>query len=286
MAEKLRVAVLALLALLAAAPAAGEPTAEEIARRAYEVYGGDDAFSRLHFSFEAEGRKASRLTVVMGFKRGGGDGVDYRVIMFNEHPPDTRDVGFLGTFYREDTGREAEMWLYLPELRVSRRLTTHSHEHHGHAGHGPAEDAVDEFSVSELDHEELMPRWPDLDDHRLLGVEEIEGGAAYVLESVPRDPHSSAYARRVQWIGRDEPLPRRIEYYDEDGSLVKTQTLEWRRLDEAWVWGRVVAVNHLTGARTVLEQTDVRINAGLPDSLFARRALSLGASTFAGRAAR
>jgi hypothetical protein len=261
--------------------------ADTIMQRAYELYGGDDAFSRLYFHFEFDQGRTSTVSLVMGFKRDAADGAaDYRVIMFNESPPDRKDTGFLGIFYRPDAGREDEMWLYLPELRSTRRLThahpqrDHDHGHIGHLRHGADSD---EFSISELDHEELMPRWPGLDRHRLLGVEDHEGQPAYRIESTPRDPASSAYGKRVQWIDREDALLVRIEYHDPAGRLVKTQTQSWRRHGEAWVWERVVAVNHASGNRTVLEQADVLVNLGLPDELFSRRVLGRGAKSFEGR---
>lgn len=283
MAVLLRVVLVASLwccAVSAASGASGAPAAaHDLVERAYDLYGGDDAFARLHFTFVHPDGAASRVSLVMGFRV--EEGGTRRVIMFNEFPPDTRNIGFLGAFHPPDAGREDEMWLYLPELRSSRRLTPAAHDHgHHHAG---ATESVDEFSDSELDHEELVPRWPGLDRHVLEGRDTIDGVEAFVVASVPLDPATSAWSRRVQWITA-EGVPLRIEYYRPAERRVKTQDIAWRRVDDAWVWERVVAVNHLSGARTELEQTDIRINPGLPERLFTRRALALGADAFSGRA--
>lgn len=266
--------------------------ADAIMQRAYELYGGEDSFSRVHFHFEFDQGRSSTVSLVMGFRRDpAGSDVDYRVIMFNESPPDRKDTGFLGLFYRPGAGKEDEMWLYLPELRTTRRLM-HQHvapdPHEGHelAGHMRHGVNPDEFAVSELDHEELMPRWPGHDRHRLTAVEEYEGRPVYRIESTPIDAATSVYGRRVQWIDREDALPLRIEYHEPGGRHVKTQTMTWRLVGEAWVWERVVAVNHVNGNRTVLEQADVRVNIGLPDDLFSRRVLSRGAKSFEGRVER
>lgn len=289
-----RIAVCLMLPLISAPVCAQEaPDAEDAAslmQRAYEVSGGNDSFSRIRFHFEFDRGRSSSATLVMAFRRGSGD-VDYRVIMFSESPPDHKDTGFLGVFYRPGAGKEDEMWLYLPELRSTRRLThsqpSHAHDHgHDMTGHMRHGESPDEFSVSELDHEELMPRWPGLDDHRLIALEDYEGRLAWKIESTPRDPATSVYGRRVHWVDREHALLLRIEYHEPGGRHVKTQTQQWRSHGGDWLWERVVAINHLNGNRTVLEQSDVRVNAGLPDELFSRRVLSRGAGSFAGRVER
>lgn len=280
MAVLMRVVLVASLSLCAV-PGASDPLpdANELVRRAHDLYGGDDAFARLHFDFDRPGGDSSRVSLVMGF-RVEANGIR-RVIMFNEYPPDTRNIGFLGTFHPPETGRADELWLYLPELRQSRRLTPATH--HEHAHHADSMDSVDEFTDSQLDHEELVPRWPGLDRHTLQGSDTVDGRDAYIVESVPIHAATSAWSRRVQWITA-EGVPLRIEYYSPADRRVKTQTFAWRRIGDAWLWERVVAVNHLNGARTELEQTDVRINSGLPARLFTRRALALGADAFTSRA--
>lgn len=281
------VAVFALLSSLSAHAQDAVPVdeAESVMWRAYEIYGGDDTFSRLNFHFDLDGGKTSTASLVMGFKRDGDSNAGYRVIMFNELPPDRKDVGFLGVFHDPAAGKEDDMWLYLPDLRSTRRLThqapdTHGGDDHGHMGHMRHEGISDEFTVSELNHEELMPRWPAFDRHRLLALEEIDGAPAWKIESVPRDPASSTYGKRIQWIDRENFLMLRIEYHDDVGRLVKTQNQSWRRYGDAWLWDRISAIDHASGRTTVLEQADVQVNLGLPDSLFSRRVLTRGGKSF------
>ncbi len=266
--------------------------AESVMWRAYEVYGGDDTFSRLSFQMEIDGGKTSTVSLVMGFKRDAGEDAGYRVIMFNELPPDRKDIGFLGVFHDPALGKEDEMWLYLPELRSTRRLTHQiqsndgrSGHDHGHMGHMRHDSVSDEFSASALNHEELMPRWPGFDRHRMLAIEDIDGRPAYKIESIPLDPESSTYGKRIQWIDRENALLLRIEYHDVAGTLVKTQTQTWRQNGDAWLWDRVTAVDHASGRRTLLEHTDVQVNLGLPDDLFSRRVLTRGGKAFEGRIA-
>lgn len=280
-------AALFALALAAAAAAASpESDAARIMQRAFEVSGGDDAVSRLRFRFEYDGGKTAALSVLMAFKRyPAGTEMASRVIMFNESPPDRKDVAYLGWFFRPEQRRGAEQWLYLPELRQTRKLTRRARDRAGAALDIKRRPDGDEFAVSEIDEEELAPRDPSLDRHTLRGEETLDGRPVYVVESVPREAASSSYGKFVTWIARDGSLPLRVDYYNRRQDRVKTLTFDWTRVGTAWVWERVTAVNPVNGNRTVLEQTDVRVDLGLPDELFTRRMLDLGGDAFARRVA-
>lgn len=261
--------------------AAAAPAAGEIVTRAYENYSGDDFVSRLSFTLEYDDNKTDRLSMLMAYKRYDGEnGLDSKVIMFNEFPPDKKDIAFLAWIYRPGAGREDEMWLYLPELRQIRKLG-HKHDAHSHE-----DQSSDAFSVSELNREELTPRRPGLDRHRLLGEGTVDGRPVYKIESTPREPDSSTYSELVQWISKDIFLPLRIDYYDDVGTLLKTQTIDWTRQGDAWVWEKVTAVNHVNDNRTILDQSRIQINTGLPDRLFSKRVMKRGAQSFLARVRR
>lgn len=285
--SRLAVAALLVFSAATAAAAAGAADADRIAQRAYEVRGGDDAYSRLRFSFEYDGGKTATLSLVMAFKRyPAAAGVESKVIMFNEYPPDKKDIAYLGWFYRPEQGRDTEQWLYLPELRQTRKLSRRPHDHDGAALGMKRRPEGDEFSVSELDEEELAPRDPRFDRHTLLGSEVLGGRAVYSVESVPRQVDSSSYGKFVAWIAQDDYLPLRVDYYNRHLTLVKTLTYSWRQVGGEWVWERVTAVNAITGNKTVVEQTDARVNLGLPDEMFAKRMLDQGGDSFVRRVER
>lgn len=275
-----RIALGACLLAVFTAAAAEEDVADRIMQRVYEVYGGDDAFSRLRFSFEYDGGKTGALALVMAYKRfPAAAGVESKVIMFNEFPPDKKDIAYLGWFYRAEQDRNADQWLYLPELRLTRKLTRKPRDYSA----TDRRTEGDEFSVSELDMEELVPRAPGLDRHTLLGSDTLGGRAVYTVESVPLAAGSSPYGKFVSWIAKDGYLPLRVDCYNRDLNHVKTLSFEWSRIGDAWVWDRVEAVNRVNGNRTVLEQTDIHVNLGLPDDMFAKRALDQGGDSFAHR---
>ncbi|MFQ5486863.1 MAG: outer membrane lipoprotein-sorting protein [Gammaproteobacteria bacterium] len=262
------------LLLLPTVVYAAAPGADEIIRRSQTLDSGKDLFSRLTFTIETRDGEHKKFTLLMAYKNYAGEkGVQSKVIMFNQYPPDTRDVSFMAWLYTPALQKKDDMWLYLPQLRTVRKLS-HHHDPHHHK-----KDNEDEFSLSELQRFELQPRDITLDRHKLAALETLDGRETYKVVSTPIDPASSRYASMVRWITSDDYLPVRIDYLDQSGRTVKRQTIAWTRIGDAWLWEEVSAVNLQTGNRTQLRQSDIKVNRGLPDNVFTKRFMKRGAGT-------
>ncbi|HFD91663.1 MAG TPA: outer membrane lipoprotein-sorting protein [Gammaproteobacteria bacterium] len=256
------------------------PNAQQIMARAYQVYAGDDMVSRLTFTLR-DGETEKKLGLRMAYKSyGGKKGLQSKTIMFNEFPPDKRDISFLAWIYTPEKNRKDDMWLYLPELRTVRKLT-HQHKAGKHGHHD--KDSEDEFSLSELQRFELQPRDPALDHHELQGTEHVDGQPVYKILSTPRDDKDAPFGKIVYDITTDHYLPVRATYYDARGAVIKRLTMEWTPVGKAWIWKRVMAVNPNNGHETILEQDDVKLNTGLSDNIFTKRFMKLGARTLMSR---
>lgn len=261
--------VMAALAAMHKAPTlAAELTAEQIVTKAYQVDGGRDGVSRLTFTFRKPNAPEKKLIYTMVWKGYGGEGgVDSKLLFFSEFPPDDRGKAFMGYIYSDD--RMDDHWLYLPELRMVRKMNHDMHEHH-------RED--DEFAPSDLTRGDLVPRAPDADRHRLAGEETVEGRAYYVVESVPEDEDDEnyPYSKTVKWIAKDNFLTERIDYYRGGDQAAKRQRIKWKKIDKFWVWEQVVGEDLKDGSRTVLDISDIRVNVGLKDQAFTARSLRNG----------
>ena len=58
--------------------------------------------------------------------------------------------------------------------------------------------------------------------HELVGEEEIEGRACYVIEMVPKDDAPVVWGKVTSWIDKAEFIQLKTEFYDEDDYLVNT----------------------------------------------------------------
>lgn len=262
--------------------AAVELNAEQIMQKTYQLDRGKDAVARLKFTLQQAGQEDKNIILAMAWKnfineKGVNSELDSKLLMFNEFPPDKKDIGFLGWIYRPVLGKQDDMWLYLPELRSVRRM---SHLHGPHSHHHEPQKNTELFASSLLQRDELTQRPPELDLHTLLGRETLAGQTVYVIESRPREASSWKYSKSVSWITELDFLPLQVDYYSvsHHQHTSKRVTLQWQLLDGVWLWRSVEAVDEQSGQRTLLEQTDIKVNIGLADRLFTERGLRQGAS--------
>jgi len=181
-------------------------------------------------------------------------------IMFFLSPADVRNTSFMNWSYTD--GRADDQWIYLPALRRVRRISSDS--------------KGDYFMGSDFTYDDLGDRHPNLDTHKILREETIDGKACYVVESVPRDANYM-YSKTITWVMKDNFLGLKREFYDDRGRLLKTLSLKnYERISGFWTILEVEMQNVQRNHRTNMKFTNVKKNQGIPDSKFTERSMTLG----------
>ncbi|MBI5450495.1 MAG: outer membrane lipoprotein-sorting protein [Gammaproteobacteria bacterium] len=195
----------------------------------------------------------------------GKGGIDDKMILFTEFPPDASGTGFMRWGYVAGADNNAEQWLYLPSLKSIRRVSVR--------------DPGDSFLGSELTYQDISPRLLTQDTHTLLRTEQRNGAEYYVVESLPKETRP-LYGKVVAWYAKvsqwADCRKARVEFYEPNGSLLKTQVLKWQQVGKAWLWDEVVVNNAKTGHSSVFRVTSPEIDVGLSDALFSERTLQRG----------
>lgn len=186
------------------------------------------------------------------------NGIDSNLIIRFQYPPDIKGTSFLQI---EHSDGDDNLWIYLPALNKSRRLV--------------ANNKKDSFFGSDFSYGDILPPKVDLYHHKLSRLETLEGHACYVVESVPKDEkekHDSGYSKKISWIRNDNFVESKIEYYDTDGSPLKTQTVTQHQLvdpkNRRWIALRREIVNQQTGHKTVLVFDKVEVGMSIADDFF------------------
>ncbi len=251
------------LALLLAAPAVAEPSAEErglaIARLAAARGDGFRDYTAagemvLADKSGAESRRRFRLAV----KESEGDG-DKSLLVF-DWPADVKDTALLTIAHKEG---DDDQWLYLPALKRVKRISAS-----GRSG---------SFVGSELAYEDMVGEEVERYRYRWLGDEPCPGEEdllCHVNERVPVEP-GSGYSRQVAWLDTVELRVLRLDSYDRRGALLKTMTVEGYRLyaERFWRPDSVSVRNHQSGKSTRMLWRDYAFRVGLADEDFSPRAL-------------
>ncbi len=234
-----------------------EITGMQIMENVFNRPTGSDIQSTLTMTL-TNSRGSTRVREIEQFVEKFGD--DEKKIMFFIAPADVRNTSFMSWSYGD--GAADDMWIYLPALRKTKRISSESKS--------------DYFMGSDFTYDDLGERHPSEDNHRMIGEEIINGEACYVVESLPIDA-DYLYSKIITWVVKDEWIGMKREFYDEDGEFLKILTInEYEKINEYWVIGEMEMYNEQKDHTTLMELDNVRIGEGIRDSVFTERMMERG----------
>jgi outer membrane lipoprotein-sorting protein len=233
-----------LLAVLLASPAAAELTAEDIIDRL------DDNTSVRTMSYEAT------MTISLGGQvreksfRGYGEGSERAYFEFTA-PVRDRNIRFLKL--------GDEMWMWIPRVGKSTKLS----------GHMLRQSMMgSDFSYSDASsNEKLLDQY----DVELLGPDTLDGRGVLVIDLTAKTDEVD-YARQKVWVDTVEFVPRKVEYYAASGKLLKEMLVDEFRVIAGRNYPTRVRMTNLlrTNTYTVMEFTDLKLDATIPGEVFTR----------------
>lgn len=253
-----------LVAVLGMAQSGASLLADDIVQKSEDVYPGKDQKAKLTFTIKESGGSERKSVLRRYWKNYRGEsGLDFKVIVFNEYPPDAKGSSFMLWAYDPRSGKPADRWLYIPILNKVNKIRN------------TVEDTG--IASSDLQPGDMVSRPVERDTHKLIGEEVVGNRSYYMIESTPKKAEPSyPYGKLVKWITKDTFLKERIDYYDPRGKLLKTQYTTWKPIKDAWVWEKVVINNAQTGTDTFLSINDIKTDVGLQDGFFSERSMKQG----------
>ncbi|MBI3804231.1 MAG: outer membrane lipoprotein-sorting protein [Nitrospirae bacterium] len=240
-------------------PAKPVPSAEAILKASNKrIYELKDQTSQVTFRLvNTDGTEKKTVMRLYWKNYFGKDNINSKTLLVTESP--AHDKGEKYLLWERPEEKQADIWLYLPELRQVRRLQSGGHHHH------------DKEDDSELVFEDMHQRPLERDEHKLLADEEVRGEPCYVIETHFKD--HPLYSKKTSYISKKEGTVRRIDYFSDEGKLLKTQWIEWQQVGESLVWKGSEVVNAQTSRKTFVELSNVKVNVGLSEDQFSERAL-------------
>lgn len=96
-------------------------------------------------------------------------------------------------------------------------------------------------------------------EHKLLGTDIIEGIECYKIEATPKPDAAVIWGRKILWIGKGDLLERKVENYDETGTLISTLI----KSEVKSIGGKTIATKlTMTPATKSGQKTVVTIHSG------------------------
>jgi outer membrane lipoprotein-sorting protein len=244
------------LGLFASTAGAEAPDAEALMREAHlnMYYAAEDGRAVVEMDLvDKKGKSRVRKFVMLRLDMEDGGEQKYYTYFFE--PNDVRRTTFL---VWKDPVEDDSRWIYIPAVDLVKRIS--------------ANDKGSSFVGSDFSYEDVSGRhWND-DTHEYVGQEETNGRMAHVIKSVPKE--KDAFAEKKTWVGVDEKLPLREEYYDKKGNLTRVFLAEEIQEIDGWNTITIRSMENLKKKhKTTVTFSDVGYDVGVESDLFTERNL-------------
>ncbi len=214
---------------------------------------GDETVESTMQLIAANGSVVTRKTKNFTLERAGSR--DYQLFQFLE-PADVRGTSLLT---HQDPKGDDSQWLYLPELRRVKRISST-----GKTG---------SFMGSEFTYEDIGGNTLEKFTYKKLPDESYRGKDCHVLEKAP-NYSNSGYTRIKMWVSKDNNLVLRQDFFDRKNSLLKIMIFEGhQKYGNTWRSAKISVENLQTKKKSVLDFTSRKMKAGLSADLFTERNL-------------
>ncbi|MEW6511263.1 MAG: outer membrane lipoprotein-sorting protein [Bacteroidota bacterium] len=157
--------------------------------------------------------------------------------------------------------RKSEVWNWLPSVQRVIKI--------------PPSMMLQSWMGSDFTNDDLVRQSSILDDytHGIDGVDTVEGHPCWRIVLTPKPEAGVVWGKLVLWVSRPGYLELRTDFYDEDGTLVKSfigsniTTFDGRTLPSRF---EMIPVNE-PGKKTVLEYHRLSFNVSLYQSFFSEQ---------------
>ncbi|MEM7098277.1 MAG: outer membrane lipoprotein-sorting protein [Pseudomonadota bacterium] len=200
-----------------------------------------------------QGAPVQRRLRIQQLEQVNGD----QVLVVFEQPAPIRGTALLTHTYAD---KDDDQWLYLPAFKRVKKITTRNKS--------------GSFVQSEFSYEDLSVPVVEKYSYQLLEIEACGELTCYVVERRAK-AQGTGYSKETFWVDTDYFRTLKVNYFDEQGELLKTLTLEDYRhyFSQLWKPHLLTMTNQQTGRVTRLNWGEFRFGTGLQ----ARRDFSVAA---------
>lgn len=195
-------------------------------------------------------------------------GKDALRMQFFLSPADVKDTGFL-TYDYYGGEIDDDQWLYLPDLRKTKRIAT--------------SDKSSSFMGSDFSYADMTRRVLDEWNYKLLKEDEVAGQKVWLVEAVPvskKVEDRYGYKKSIVYVRQDNFMVIRAIHVLKSGNKIKyMEAKKIEQIDGVWVavetWMKTTRKKR-TLHRTVLTMDNVKYNQDLEEVFFSVRQLEKG----------
>lgn len=162
----------------------------------------------------------------------------------------------------DGTAKDSDDWLYMPAMKKIRRISGNSSD--------------DDFMGTDFSFEDMGNRSIAKDKISLLGEEAVNGKDCWKLEYKAKNK-GAKISKRIYWIGKDNFVTYKGEFYDRQGKLFKELTVDTlEQISGYWTSIKMTMKNLVTGNKSEIEMKDVVYDGPVDDAMLTQSALERG----------
>jgi outer membrane lipoprotein-sorting protein len=109
--------------------------------------------------------------------------------------------------------------------------------------------------------------------HEITGEEVVDGRLCYKIMMVVKEEAAVVWGHQIRWIDKKDFLILRVQLYDQDGSLVRTESgSEIKTLDQRLIPSRLELVPaEEPGNKTIIDIKEIKFNVDIKESFFSQQ---------------
>lgn len=218
-------------------------SAEEIVRESYKKMEGES--SRAEITMQIVRPSWERSVSMKSWSLGE----DYSLILITA-PARDEGTSFLM--------RENEIWNWLPDVNRTIKM--------------PPSMMSQSWMGSDFSNNDLVRESSIVTDYtyEMLGESTVSGYDCYKIEMIPKPDAPIVWARVVSYISKDEYLNLRVEYFDEDDTMVRTMTgSDVRELGGRLIPSKMEMIPvEEEGNRTIITYQDIEFDIDISERFF------------------
>ena len=240
-------------------------TGKEIAQKVHDRDEGDNSTSKMKMTLiDKNGKK--RIRDLKTFTKEKGE--DTLKLMFFLTPADVKNTAFL-TYDYEDSDRDDDQWLYLPELQKVKRIAS--------------SDKSSSFMGSDFTYSDMTSRNVEDYTYKVMKETKVGGDKVWQMLVTPKSEKTveeTGYTKSIVFVRQDNFVILQALNYIKAGKKLKYMQVKGLKLiDGIWTPTEMQMVTKKGKKmlhKTVFKFTEIKYNQKLDESLFTTRTLERG----------
>lgn len=240
-------------------------TGLEIAQKVHDREDGDNSTSNMTMTLEDKSGQ-QRVRELKTFTKDKGD--DELKLMFFLSPADVENTAFL-TYDYDDSNKDDDQWLYLPELKKVKRIAS--------------SDKSSSFMGSDFTYSDMTNRNVEDYTYKVMKETSVDSHKVWQMMVTPKTQKTideTGYTKSIVFVRQDNFVIIQALHYVKIGNKLKyMKVLGLEKIDDIWSVTKMQMTTKKgkkTLHKTLFEFRDIKYNQDLSEDFFSTRTLKKG----------